>query len=275
MTIQGNLNEIALPSILQILCAEQRHVVIHLRRHGEEGVVFLGQGNILHAEFGELKGQDALYDLLTWEDGAFHVGEPAEVPRDSIGLSVDHLLLEGARKQDEKPQLLTLSHTEARIDRAIELDLMELLSKAENQMSLLRAKRVKRRPTRAFAILEGILNDVLDFAKSGLGKQSLSVTIAEALAVVGKEYPQMRHLRMAGNYASLGHLSALYSEPKGDLLSRQSLGREIRGGFVALLTFYFSELEGVLPSATTAERWKASYRVLLRELSSVLESIPV
>jgi len=58
-------------------------------------------GNIVHAGFRELSGENALYHLLSWKDGEFEVEMDVKTQEKTISASVEHLLLEGMKRLDE------------------------------------------------------------------------------------------------------------------------------------------------------------------------------
>lgn len=101
--IEGNLTQMSLVDIFQIFSMNKKSGVLALRREdiGEEGMVFLKDGEIINATINNTKGEKALYRLLGWETGKF-----AYIPQDfhpevTIEKSTDSLLMEGMRQIDE------------------------------------------------------------------------------------------------------------------------------------------------------------------------------
>lgn len=73
-----------------------------LRGDGEQGVVFMERGRIVHAECGDLKGARAVYRIIAWEDdGAFTVHPETRMPQPTVQLALETLLMEGVRLLDE------------------------------------------------------------------------------------------------------------------------------------------------------------------------------
>ncbi len=101
-TVRGNLRTLSLPSIVQINCTERNQARLRIRRQGQEGNVFFADGNVVHATLGSQIGEEAIYELLTWEDGDFELEMGASSPEKSITVGWSGLLLEGLRRIDER-----------------------------------------------------------------------------------------------------------------------------------------------------------------------------
>jgi DNA-binding response OmpR family regulator/predicted regulator of Ras-like GTPase activity (Roadblock/LC7/MglB family) len=99
--VQGNLRSLSLPNIVQINCAERNEALLRIRQAGQEGKVYFAEGNVVHAALGKKTGADAVYELLTWEEGEFELQMGVSAPKRTIEGSWSGLLLEGARRMDE------------------------------------------------------------------------------------------------------------------------------------------------------------------------------
>lgn len=72
--IEGNLEDISLPGLLQLLAAEStKNYRLRINKGGQRGDVFVCEGHLLVATFGILEGLDALCEFLNWADGEFVV----------------------------------------------------------------------------------------------------------------------------------------------------------------------------------------------------------
>ena len=84
MPAQGQLSEMDVSSILQMLCIGRRRSVLRLERRGEEGSISIDQGQIVHATLGALDGKEAFFRLVMWRDGSFWISNRAEAPARTI-----------------------------------------------------------------------------------------------------------------------------------------------------------------------------------------------
>ncbi|MFN7974043.1 MAG: DUF4388 domain-containing protein [Acidobacteriota bacterium] len=101
MSFQGSLKELRLPDIIQLVSVTGKTGAFHLKRESEAGRIWLQKGEIVHAELRELRGENALYALAIWADGAFNFFPDEAAPERTITKSNTNLLMESARRLDE------------------------------------------------------------------------------------------------------------------------------------------------------------------------------
>ncbi|HLE82748.1 MAG TPA: DUF4388 domain-containing protein [Thermoanaerobaculia bacterium] len=101
MAFQGSLKELPLPDIIQLVSVSGKTGAFSLRSGGTAGEIFLRGGQIVHAEVGELAGEEAVYELAIWTEGDFVFTPGREVPQTTIHKSNTNLLMEAARRIDE------------------------------------------------------------------------------------------------------------------------------------------------------------------------------
>jgi CheY-like chemotaxis protein/predicted regulator of Ras-like GTPase activity (Roadblock/LC7/MglB family) len=101
LALEGDLQLMSLASIIQINCEERNQAQLILNLQGEEGIIYFNEGEMIHAEAGDLSGDEAIYTLLSWESGSFRLKMDAEPPERTIHKGWSALLLEGMRRIDE------------------------------------------------------------------------------------------------------------------------------------------------------------------------------
>lgn len=101
MALQGSLSELSLPDVIQLVSVSGKTGAFHITRDGEEGRIYLKDGQIVDAFVGRLRGESAVYELAIWSSGefAFHPGEMAE--QVTVQRSNANLMMEAARRLDE------------------------------------------------------------------------------------------------------------------------------------------------------------------------------
>lgn len=113
MPIEGSLKELSLPNIIQLNCTEMNTAKVSVRHQGKEGIICFADGAVVHAAVGDLVGEEAVYDLLTWPDGSFTVETDVISPERTVTASWNMLLLEGIRRMDEGEVEMEWSATDA------------------------------------------------------------------------------------------------------------------------------------------------------------------
>jgi hypothetical protein len=101
MSFQGSLRELQLADIVQLFSASGKTGKFELTRDDERGTLFLNGGRIVHAEVGDVVGDEAVHVLTSWTTGEFRFEPAEETDRISVHKSNARLLMEAAHQHDE------------------------------------------------------------------------------------------------------------------------------------------------------------------------------
>ncbi len=74
---------------------------LELKNGDDAGHVFLVDGAVVHAEYGELEGEDAFYELAVWDQGHFSYKVGDSSIKRTIEANGQSLLMEATRPMDE------------------------------------------------------------------------------------------------------------------------------------------------------------------------------
>ncbi len=103
--IFGNLEQMPLPDLLQVMEMGWRTGVITLDGDSDSGKLYIDNGKIVNASYRNLKGELAVYRMLKWKRGKFEFKEcPIEVEK-LIYDSPQALMMEGMRLIDETEKI--------------------------------------------------------------------------------------------------------------------------------------------------------------------------
>ena len=98
---QGKVYGLQLTDIIQMNCLGRLTTTLTITKDGEKGVIYLNEGEIIHAECGEQKGTEAFYNILSWHEGEFVSNIGFASPVQTIYQTWEHLLIEAMRRNDE------------------------------------------------------------------------------------------------------------------------------------------------------------------------------
>lgn len=102
MFFYGDFAVISPPSLLQMLCQEQRSVLISAWRGTSEAHIQLHEGFVVGAHCGDLTGEEAFYHVVVWSSGQFRLTPAPDAPADPEFVAYwEELVLEAARRRDE------------------------------------------------------------------------------------------------------------------------------------------------------------------------------
>ncbi len=97
----GKLDQFQLVDIIQMCCLSRRTGRLRLSKGVDKGVIFLQDGNIVHAASGNLTGEQAVYRIIDWDFGEFHLDEGIESEQQTIKSGWESVIMEGVRLRDE------------------------------------------------------------------------------------------------------------------------------------------------------------------------------
>ena len=108
-SMSGNIEEIPLPDLLQLLSTSRKSGVLVLRSEWGTGRLHLRKGQIYFANIDEsfdVSPRNAMFRMLTWNQGLFEL-EPPDDRRvmEELQDSTEALLMEGMRQLDEFKEL--------------------------------------------------------------------------------------------------------------------------------------------------------------------------
>ena len=108
-SMSGNIEEIPLPDLLQLLSTSRKSGVLVLRSEWGTGRLHLRKGQIYFANIDEsfdMSPRKAMFRMLTWNQGLFEL-EPPDERRviEELQDSTEMLLMEGMRQLDEFKEL--------------------------------------------------------------------------------------------------------------------------------------------------------------------------
>jgi len=99
--LRGSLAQMNVLDLLQSLDMGRKTCALTLSNNGDKCKMFFTDGQINHAEYGNLKGDEAVYKVLTWTAGGFEIDFKGTSEQQTITQSTQGLLLEGLRLLDE------------------------------------------------------------------------------------------------------------------------------------------------------------------------------
>ncbi len=106
MALEGSLRDFEIADILQLIGSGRRTGIMRVHSEQDQGdaQLFCIDGQIVHAEYGHLRGEQAVLPVLGLRAGSFHF-DPIEVHCPiTINGSLESLLLEGMKQLDEEEE---------------------------------------------------------------------------------------------------------------------------------------------------------------------------
>lgn len=102
MALVGNLRDLKLANLIQLNCMEKNTAKLTIEHAGKYGIIYFHGGQIVHAEYDPDIGDNAVYRLLTLEEGNFKVEGGVRSPALTVESSWSNILLEGLHQIDHR-----------------------------------------------------------------------------------------------------------------------------------------------------------------------------
>jgi CheY-like chemotaxis protein len=99
--VRGNLQQMNTMDLFQSLELGHKTCRLSLSKNGERCDMYFTDGQISHALYGPLRGDDAVYKVLSWTEGHFEIDFSGSSPEQTTTRSTQGLLMEGLRMLDE------------------------------------------------------------------------------------------------------------------------------------------------------------------------------
>lgn len=99
--LRGNLAQMTVMDLLQSLDMGRKTCSLILSNNGDKCEMFFSDGQINHATYGNLKGEEAVYKVLLWTGGNFEINFNGSSREQTVSRTTQGLLMEGLRLLDE------------------------------------------------------------------------------------------------------------------------------------------------------------------------------
>jgi CheY-like chemotaxis protein len=99
--VRGSLAQMNVIDLMQSLEMGRKSCQLTLTKEGEKCEVFFVQGQVKHATYGSLVGDQAVFKVLRWTGGNFQLDFEGKTDKETTQLNTQGLLMEGLRLLDE------------------------------------------------------------------------------------------------------------------------------------------------------------------------------
>ena len=97
----GQIHGVSTASFLQLIDIEERVCTLKIRSDKRFGRLYFDKGELIAAETGQLRGEQAAFEIISWENSVIEIENVCRKNRREINKSLMHILMEGARMRDE------------------------------------------------------------------------------------------------------------------------------------------------------------------------------
>ena len=99
--VRGNLSQMNVIDLMQSLEMGRKSCQLLLSNDADKCEVFFAEGQVKHATYGSLVGDEAVFKVLRWTGGNFQLNFEGKTDQETTQLNTQGLLMEGLRLLDE------------------------------------------------------------------------------------------------------------------------------------------------------------------------------
>lgn len=102
---RGLLRKVGLQDVIQMECLARNSSILEIYNQNVLGRIYIEDGQLVHALASDIKGEPALYKLLSLPGGSFELAQFEPPPEKTLAGQWEMLLMEAARVKDENDAL--------------------------------------------------------------------------------------------------------------------------------------------------------------------------
>ncbi len=99
--VRGNLSQMNVIDLVQSLEMGRKSCMLSLTNEDDRCDMYFAEGQVTHASYGSLRGDEAVFKVLRWTGGNFQINFEGKTSEQSTSLNTQGLLMEGLRLLDE------------------------------------------------------------------------------------------------------------------------------------------------------------------------------
>jgi hypothetical protein len=116
MALQGTLEDLSIVSLLQFPHTGRKTGLLKVEGESGEARIYYQQGALIHISLGNLRGRDALVEVVGWTRGSFSFQAGVEAPDTNLEGDLHRELMKALKEVDEKKKAELEAQAKARED---------------------------------------------------------------------------------------------------------------------------------------------------------------
>ena len=81
---EGRVSDFNLSDLIQMNCLGRLTNALYVEKGAQTGAIFIEDGNITHCEVDDLQGEEAFYEIMSWEGGSFRVEKGQKSKKETV-----------------------------------------------------------------------------------------------------------------------------------------------------------------------------------------------
>ena len=266
--VEGDLVDLTVPTLLHALASEGSTAVLKVQRGERQGELFFCEGTLVHALAWPRAGDDAVRDLLRWQDGRFRLMRDADHQPRTVTQPVSDFLRDRAAPSDEPAAI-----DDGDGDKQLLSDLLSLIARLEPDRLTLAEGRVEKGGVPALLLLADVVNAAIGFVTA----RSADPTIlpSRVLLRMAETQPYTQLLGEQDERISISTAASVLNALDSVTGDRRRLFHDLAYALLDVLVIYGETLSTFFHGMPHREEWRATFDVFIESLWMSVQNVDV
>ena len=270
--VEGDLVDLTLPSLLQVMSRECSTAMLRLQRGTDQGAMYFSEGVLVHAVANQVQGDEAACELLGWPDGRFRLARDPEPQPRTITARLARLVVDTDSSGPSKKGRKGRTAEQRSVDEELLHDLLTQLTELEQDTTRLQEGRVEGGTVAALLLVTAVVNSMVSLVTARCSDPG--VKPSHVLPRLAEDHPYTQLLGEERDRISIATAASVLKTWNSTSESREQLYLELCRALLDVLIFYGNTASTFFRSNREREEWRATFALFVEGLTSATANPP-
>jgi hypothetical protein len=271
--VEGDLNDLTLPSLLQVMSRECSTAILRLQRGTNQGAMYFAEGVLIHATAGQVSGDEAACELLGWPDGRFRLARDPEPQPRTITDRLARLVVDtDSGSSQGRATSRRAADGERSVDEQLLNELLTQLTRLEQDTARLQEGRIEGGAVAALLLVTTVVNSMVAVVTARCSDPG--VKPSHVLPRLADDHPYTQLLGEERDRISIATAASVLKTWNSTSESREQLYVELCRALLDVLLFYGNTASTFFRSNREREEWRATFALFVEGLGTAISQAP-
>jgi len=274
--VEGDLVDLTLPTLLQVMSRECSTAILQLQRGTDHGAMYFAQGVLVHAVKDGVQGDEAACELLGWPDGRFRLARDAEPQPRTVTDRLARLVVDtsdgGSEPSNARRRKQKAADDGRSVDEQLLHDLLTQLTRLEQDTTRLQEGQVEGGTVAALLLVTAVVNSMVALVTARCSDPG--VRPSHVLPRLAEDHPYTQLLGEESDRISISTAASVLKTWKSSTESREQLYLELCRALLDVLVFYGNTASTFFRSNREREEWRVTFALFVEGLTDAISHPP-
>jgi hypothetical protein len=270
--VEGDLVDLTLPTLLQVMSRECSTAILRLQRGTDHGAMYFAEGVLVHAVKDGIQGDEAACELLGWPDGRFRLARDPEPQPRTITDRLARLVVDTDSGAPASKRRKEAAPDARSVDEQLLHDLLTQLTRLEQDTTRLQEGQVEGGTVAALLLVTAVVNSMVAVVTARCSDPG--VRPSHVLPRLAEDHPYTQLLGEDSDRISIATAASVLKTWKSTSESREQLYLELCRALLDVLVFYGNTVSTFFRSNREREEWRATFALFVEGLTEAISHAP-